>query len=129
MTVDHYVDVHPPNWNVWTQQKIEESQYVLLVCSPTLAHALRDPAEHILDMEKGKYYVSSIVNYVQPQKFIPVFMSHYVPRHYLEWVPKQLHASAVYSLNVSKFRTLFTVLEDTPRHVLDEKLRLALSEH
>lgn len=127
--VDHYINIHPPNWNVWTQQKIEESQYVLLVCSPTLAQALRNPAECILDMEKGKYYVSSIVNYVQPQKFIPVFISHYVPQYYLEWVPKQLHASAVYSLNISEFRMVLMVPEDTPRHVLDEKLRHALSEH
>lgn len=126
--IDHYINVHPPNWNIWTQQKIEESQYVLLVCSPTFAHVLREPGEWMLDMEKGKYYAHSIVNYVQPQKFIPVFLNQFIPRNYLEWVPKQLHASAVYSLNVSKLGAVLTGSEDVPRHVFDEKLRRALSD-
>ena len=53
---------------------IEESQYVILVCSPTLAQLLREPGSHILHMEKGKYYANTIVNYVQPIKFIPVLL-------------------------------------------------------
>ena len=127
-TVDHYVDVHPANWDLWTQQRIEESQYVLFVCSPTLAHHLRDPGDSILVMEKGKYYVSSIVNYVKPQKFIPVFLNQYVPRSYLDWVPSQLHASAVYGLNISELRSVLDVPASTPRHVFDQRLETALSD-
>ena len=126
--VDHYVDVPPPNWNLWTQQRIEESQYVILVCSPTLAQVLREPSDYMLEMDKGKYYVSTIVNYVQPQKIIPVYLNNYMPQAFLEWVPTQLHTSAVYGLNLSELCSALTVSEDSPRHVLDEKLRIALSE-
>ena len=128
-TIDHYVDVPPPNWNVWTQQKIEESQYVLLVCSPTLAQVLKTPHDYTLEMEKGKYYASTVVNYVKPQKFIPVFLNYYIPRvDPSEWVPTQLHMSTLYGLNISELRSVLTVSEGTPRHVLDEKLRRALSD-
>ena len=128
-TIDHYVDIPPANWNIWTQQKIEESQYVILVCSPTLAQTLREPANYMLDMEKGKYYVRTIVNFIQPQKVIPVYLNHYVPQAGpLGWVPTQLHTSAIYSLNIAEFRSALVVSEDSPRYVLDEKLRVALSE-
>ena len=127
--VDHYVDVHQPNWNTWTENKIVESQFVLLVCSPTLAQLLRQPLEYMLNMEKGKYYVNSIVNHIRPSKFIPVFLNRNVPQpSYLDWVPSQLHASAAYFLNVSELYSVLTVAEGTPRHVFDEKLRAALSE-
>lgn len=82
----------------------------------------------MLDMEKGKYYVNTIVNYIQPDKVIPVFLNPYRPRYHLEWVPTPLHTSTIYFLNVSELRSTLTVSEDTPRHVLDEKLRTALSE-
>ena len=128
-TIDHYVNIPPANWNIWTQQRIEESQYVLLVCSPTLAQALREPANYMLDMEKGKYYVSTVVNFIQPQKVIPVYLNCYIPQaDPLGWVPTQLHMSSLYCLNISEFRSVLTVPEGTPRHVLDEKLRTALSE-
>jgi hypothetical protein len=126
--IDHYVDVPPPNWNLWTQERIEESHYVILVCSPTLSQVLRQPGNYILDMEKGKYYASTIVNYIQPHKVIPVYLNYYVPRTFLEWVPTQLHTSAVYNLNISELSSVLTVSEDSPRRVLDERLRLALSE-
>ena len=126
--VDHYVDAPPPNWNIWTQRLIEESQYVILVCSPTLSQVLREPGNYILEMEKGKYYASTIVNYIQPHKVIPVYLNSCVPHSFLDWIPTQLHTSAVYNLNVAELRSALVVSEDSPRHVLDEKLRLALSE-
>ena len=126
--VDRYVDASPPNWNLWTQQMIEESQYVILVCSPTLAQVLREPANYILEMEKGKYYASTIVNYIQPHKVIPVYLNYHMPQAFLDWVPTQLHTSNVYALNVSELSSALAVSEGSPRHVLDEKLRLALSE-
>ena len=79
-------------------------------------------------MEKGKYYASSVVNYIQPHKVIPVYLNHYVPQAYLDWVPTQLHTSTVYGLNISTLSSALSVSEDSPRHVLDERLRLALSE-
>ena len=128
---DRYVDVPPPNWSIWTEQRIRESQFVLLVCSPTLARLLSDPSEYILDMEKGKYYVNTIVNYIHstPQKFIPVFLNHYIPQpSYLQWVPNQLHASAAYRLNISELRSALSISEDAPRHVFDETLRVTLND-
>ena len=127
-TVDHYVDVPPPNWNVWTQQRIEESQYVILVCSPTLAQVIRTPHDYTLNMEKGKYYASTVVNFIQPHKVIPVYLNFYEPPTFLEWVPTQLHMSAVYCLNISGLRSALKVDGDCPRHVLDERLRRALSD-
>lgn len=82
----------------------------------------------MLEMEKGKYYVSTIVNFIQPQKVIPVYLNYCVPQDYLDWVPTQLHTSAVYGLNIAELRSTLIVSEDSPRHVLDEKLRVALSE-
>ena len=79
-------------------------------------------------MEKGRYYVSSIVNYVKPPKFIPVFLNHYVPRSYLDWVPSQLHTSAIYGVNVSELRSVLDVPEGTPRHIFDQKLGTVLSD-
>ena len=126
--IDHYIDVPPSNWNIWTERKIIESQYVILVCSPTLSQVLREPGSCILEMEKGKYYASTIVNYIQPKKVIPVLLNDYVPKDFLDWVPTQLHASTVYVLNVAELHSALGVSGDSPRSVLDEKLRLALSE-
>ena len=128
-TVDHYVDAPPPNWNIWTQQLIEKSQYVILVCSPTLFEALREPGSCELEMEKGKCYANSVVNYVQPQKFIPVLLNNHAPQgNRLDWVPAQLHMSSLYRLNISELRSALTVPKGTPRHVFDERLRQALTE-
>lgn len=127
--VDRYISSHPPNWNLWTEQLIKESQYVILVCSPTLSKALREPGSCILEMKKGKYYANSVVNYVQPQKFIPVLLNNHVPQaNPLDWVPAQLHMTSLYQLNISELRSALTVPEGAPRHVLDEKMRLVLTE-
>ena len=129
-TIDHYIDVPPPNWNNWTQQRIEESQYVILVCSPTLAQRIRDPQDHMLNMEKGKYYANGIVNLVHPQKFIPVYLNGHKPRtsHENGWLPPQLRMCTVYNLNISELRTALAVPEGSTRHVLDEKFTTALHD-
>ena len=120
--VDHYVDVRPPNWNVWTQQRIEESQYVILVCSPTLAQVIQTPHDHVLSMEKGKYYANGIVNLIQPSKFIPVFLNAYKPvGDKRQWLPPQLYMCTNYEVSIAEFREAIRVPEDTPRCDLDRK--------
>ena len=128
--IDHYVSSPQANWSIWTQEMIEDSQYVILVCSPTLAQLLREPGSHILDMEKGKYYANTIVNYVQPIKFIPVLLNNHILQgvNPLDWVPIQLHMSSVYRLNISELRSVLVFPEGTPRQVLDKKLRQVLRE-
>ena len=79
-------------------------------------------------MEKGKYYASTVVNFIQPNKVIPVFLNFYEPSTLLDWVPTQLRMSTVYRLNMSELRPVLAVPEDCPRHVLDEQLRRALSD-
>ena len=126
-TVDHYVDVPPPNWNVWTQQRIEESQYVILVYSPTLAQVIQTSHDYTLNMEKGKYYANGIVNLIHPSKFIPVFLNGYKPvGDKLLWLPPQLRMCTNYEVSIAEFREAISVPEDTPRHVLDKKLAYAL---
>ena len=128
--VDHYTNLHPESWNIWTQQKIEESQYVLLVLSPMLAQKIKNPVgEDVLHMEKGKYYVNGIVNYIHPPKFIPVFLNGYIPADYHQWIPSQLQMYTVYHLNIAELRTvLLRVPEGSPENVLHETLRIALSD-
>ena len=126
--VDHYVDIPPANWNTWTQQRIEESQYVILVCSPTLAQMMRTPHNYTLNMEKGKYFANGIVNLIHPPKFIPVYLNGYKPGANQEWLPPQLRMCTVYNLDISKLSAAIQVPEDTPRHVLDKKLTDALSD-
>ena len=129
--VDHYIDVPPPNWNIWTEQRIVESQYVLLILSPTLAHKIKNPiGEDVLDMEKGKYYVNSIVNCIHPPKFIPIFLNNHIPRvpNHVQWIPSQLRMSTAYCLNIAEFRATLLVPEGTPEHVFHEMLRVALQD-
>ena len=129
--VDHYVDVPPPNWNIWTQQRIYESKYVLLILSPTLAHKIKNPVgEDVLHMEKGKYYVNSIVNCIHPPKFIPVFLNNHIPlaANHIQWIPSQLQMSTAYCLNIAELRAALLVQEGTPEHVFHEMLRVALEQ-
>ena len=126
--VDHYVDVPPANWNTWTQQRIEESQYVILVCSPTLAQVMRTPHDCTVSMEKGKYFANGVVNLIHPPKFIPVYLNRHKPGANQEWLPPQLRMYTVYNLNISELSVALQVPEDTPRYVLDQKLTNALSD-
>ena len=128
-SIDHYTQLHPESWNSWTQQRIEESRYVLLVLSPTLAHKIKNPAgEDVLHMEKGKYYVNGIANYIHPPKFIPVFLNDHIPPNYTQWIPPQLLMSTAYRLNIAELRATLLVTEDTPENVFHEMLRVALHE-
>ena len=129
-SIDHYIDSHPSNWNAWTQKKIEESEYVLLVWSPALAKMIKTPGEYMLNMEKGKYYANGIVNLIHPPKFIPVFLNGYNPRTptNLEWLPPQLRTYTVYNLNISELRSVVEVPDDTPPYVFSQKLQAALHD-
>ena len=127
-TIDHYVDTHPPNWNTWTQQKIEESEYVILVWSPSLAKMIKTPGENMMHMEKGKYYANGVVNLIHPPKFIPVYLNGYNPgtATNLEWLPPQLRTYTVYNLNISELQAALEVPEGTPQDVFIQRLQTAL---
>ena len=125
--VDHYVDVHPPNWNIWTEQKIKESQYVLLVYSPTLAEWMKSPQQHTLHMAKGKYYSNMVVNFIHPPKVIPVYLNQYTPGN-LEWLPSQMRMYSVYHLNVAQLGQAMQVPGDTSEDIFRQKLEMALHD-
>lgn len=130
-TVDHYIDVPPANWNSWTQHKIEESQYVILVYSPTLAQMINSrtaPHDNTVNMEKGKYYVNTIVNLIHPPKFIPVCLNNHLPANGVQWLPPQLRMYAIYNLNISQLREALHVPDGTPRYVFEQKLFKALHD-
>ena len=97
---DGYDSVCVDNWSLWVQKTIEESDFVLTVCSPMLYQVLRDSRHKLVDMLRGKFYPDVIVNYISPHKFIPVFLD--MPARD-EWVPVNLQTSTYYELYVSNF--------------------------
>ena len=86
------------NWNRWTENMIKESDFILLVCSPTLNECLQHPQHKLIGMSVGKFYADTIVNLIDPTKFFPVFLNE-SPQ--LQWVPTNLHASSHYELRVN----------------------------
>ncbi len=93
------------NWGTWTETKIKESRYVVLLCSPRLGTALRHPVSREnrqLGTERGSFFTNSFVNLIQfnPEKFIPVFLSNCVDER---WIPNALLAAAKYTLDIDKF--------------------------
>ncbi len=93
------------NWSAWTETKIQESRYVVLLCSPRLGKAFSHPVsrENIqLDTYRGSFFTNSFVNLIQsnPEKFIPVFLSNCVDK---QWIPNALLAAAKYTLDIDNF--------------------------
>ncbi len=93
------------NWGTWTETKVKESRYVVLLCSPRLGTALRHPVSREnrqLDTERGSFFTNSFVNLIQfnPEKFIPVFLSNCVDER---WIPNALLAAAKYTLDIDNF--------------------------
>ena len=95
---DHYY-THEANWSVWTEKMIKESDAVLLVCSPMMVHHLQEPSHQLVEMTMGRFYADSIPNYINPAKFIPVFLNN---KRQLHLVPTKLHAATHYDLRVSE---------------------------
>ncbi len=112
----HQEDV--ANWGTWTETKIKESRYVVLLCSPRLCTALRYPERHAqLDTGRGSFFTNSIVNLIQvhPEKFVPVFLSNCVDDR-TRWVPNALLAAAKYTLDIDKFADLLRSESGSPEY-------------
>ena len=90
------------NWNVWTEQKIRESMFVVLVCSPTIAAACAHPEHKPISTLKGAFYADTIVNLIAAPKFIPVFLNR-LPTDIYQWMPTNLHTATRYHINVEAF--------------------------
>ena len=97
---DGYDSLSVDNWSLWLQNMIEESDFVLTVCSPMLCQVLRDARHKLVEMLRGKFYPDTVVNYISPHKFIPVFLD--MPARD-EWVPVNLQTSTYYELYVRDF--------------------------
>ena len=89
----------PSNWSQWTEKKIRDSNFVLMVCSAALLDALQRPTHNFVHMKRGKFYADAIVNAVSAPKFIPVFLN---TSACLDWVPMSLQAASSYELRVQK---------------------------
>ena len=98
-----------PDWNFWTEQMIKNSCYVILVCSPTMAHYFKNPGHWVLPMSKGVFYSDSIFNHIAAPKFIPVFLNQQHVKC-LQLMPTSLRKSVRYHL---KTRELTERLGDT----------------
>ena len=98
----------PGNWNRWTEERITQSNVVLLVCSPTLIELLHDQ-DRPVQMKKGMFNAGMVYNLIQPPKFLPVFinddptMEHIPDIHaepYSSWVPNHLKGTSRYWLDL-----------------------------
>lgn len=98
----------PGNWNRWTEERITQSDVVLLVCSPTLIELLHDQ-DRPVQMKKGMFNAGMVYNLIQPPKFLPVFinddptMEHIPDIHaepYSSWVPNHLKGTSRYWLDL-----------------------------
>ena len=99
---DGYDSMCVDNSSLWVQKTIEQSDFVLTVCSPMLYQVLRDAHHKLVEMLRGKLYPDAVVNYISPHKFIPVFLD--MPARD-EWVPVNLQTSTYYELYVLDFAT------------------------
>ena len=92
---------HPTNWSKWTEKMIEMSDFVLIVCSPSLHRHLQSHSQ--VEMTRGKFFANAITNVIDSHasKFIPVFLNVGCQQ---ELVPTSLRMSTSYSLNMAEFR-------------------------
>jgi len=97
---DMPAEQQPTNWSLWTENMIIESDFVLMVCSPSLLQPLQSQGP--VEMLKGKFYANAITNAIaaNAQKIIPVFLNVGLQ---LEWIPTSLLMRTCYQLNVAEF--------------------------
>lgn len=99
---------HPRNWNIWMEKEIEDSNFVLLVCSRTLHRKLQDPTraeskEMFIEMDVARCFSLDVYRHlrVSSRKFIPVYLNQHVPQTMEEeWVPGPLEMAKVYRLDI-----------------------------
>ena len=122
---DGYDSVCVDNWSLWVQKSIEQSDFVLTVCSPMLYQVLRDANHKLVEMLRGKFYPDAVVNYISPHKFIPVFLD--MPARD-EWVPVNLQTSTYYELHVSDFATAMGDTEGMHPLVFEKNMSILLED-
>ena len=105
---DHY-HAHKPiaNWSRWTEGRIKESEFVLLLCSPMMNECLTSPTHELVEMAHGKFFADAIQTYIAPGKFIPAFLNG---SRQLKLVPRILHTVTHYELRAS---VLMSRMSDT----------------
>ncbi len=105
------------NWGAWTQERIEESRFVVLLCSPRLAAGLRNPSGEYakLDTDRGSFFTNTLLSLIntQTRKFIPIFFSDFVNT---QWIPTALSTAARYTLDVDNFMKNLRSEVDTPAY-------------
>lgn len=89
------------NWDRWTQEKIRESDYVIMVCSPMLIQHLNSSQGDRRDVSMyiGRFFHDTVVNTICAPKFIPIFLNECKPRSLKEWLPAQLHMATIFELS------------------------------
>ena len=102
-TIDqYYKDSPPPSWQQWMEQQIEESQFVLMVCSPSYSHLIsRKKAATMAQRGLGSQF-EGLIMYgclskdpsVARRKFIPVFFG----RRVTEQIPTVVADSTSYEI-------------------------------
>lgn len=103
-SVDLY-ETEQPNWNQWTQKKIEESTNVVMVCSPQFIQHLSQRERRTVQMHNGLFFSDTVVNSIVAPKFVPVFLNHCIPAAPKDWLPPQMHAASTFWLG--NLRELF----------------------
>ena len=118
---------HEPvaNWSLWTEEKINESEFVLLLCSPMIKKCLTSPTHELVEMAHGRYYADAIYNYIAPGKFIPVFLNG---DRQLELVPQTLHAMTHYELNVNVLMSRMGDTRGMTQHYFERRVTELLGE-
>ena len=117
-TTDH--KAIPANWSVWTEEKIDSCDYVILICTEPLHKALKDNINasdsDLVEMFQGKFSARAVVNRVQAPKFIPVFIDCTPDENV---VPHQLRTHHFLQLRV---RELMQAVEGKPKEYVHRKI-------
>lgn len=136
-SVDFYEQDEQQNWNLWTQQKIQDSKHVIMVCSPQLMQHLQlrtggeqhhqqqhQQQRNDVMMSQGLFFSDMVVNSIVAPKFVPVFLNHCVPpTNPRAWLPPQLHAARHFKLE--RLRELFqTVFDENQNYSLEEQTQV-----
>ena len=99
-SMDSYVQQPQTNWNRWTMDQINESNFVVLVMSPMLSSGLYSSEHRDLAMENGRFYCDSIANMVQAPLFVPVFLNGCEPEGNLrDWLLPSLAMGSSFKLH------------------------------
>ena len=100
-TIDYYEKQAQGNWGVWTEERIKESNFVVLVMSPLMAHGLRHPSHQNLPMERGLFFLDSVSALISAPQFVPVFLNDCLPPSLdlNDWLPPKPTMGSMFHLH------------------------------